>query len=221
MAVSASFKPALSFPFLTRFYDPLAERFFGGLPLRETLIQALELKRGMQVLDLGCGPGRLALQVKERAPGIYMTGLDVDPQILEVARRNAQKRGVTIQWRSQDLTSLNLRRRYDRICSSMVFHHLTSEGKNQALASIRKLLASGGRFVLADFCQTENLVERLRFLAVQLFDGCKTTAPHCSGWLEKNLPRYFSKVQKIARIPTFLGPIGVFQVSAPKDRSCP
>ncbi|WP_128382340.1 class I SAM-dependent methyltransferase [Streptomyces cavernae] len=59
------------------------------------------LKPGARVLDAGCGTGRIAIRLAEL--GHYCTGVDVDPSMLAVARRNAP----TQEWLHGDLARLD------------------------------------------------------------------------------------------------------------------
>jgi SAM-dependent methyltransferase len=51
---------------------------------------------GARVLDLCCGPGRVAMEFA--ALGRRVTGLDLDPALLRAARESAEDRGLDIEW---------------------------------------------------------------------------------------------------------------------------
>lgn len=51
------------------------------------LVEALDLRPGQRVLDVGCGPGRHAHALGRR--GIRVHGVDVSDRFVEIARRNA------------------------------------------------------------------------------------------------------------------------------------
>jgi len=55
----------------------------------------LELRPGMKALDVGCGPGRVTIALARGiAPDGEVTALDIQPGMIERARKNAQKAGV-------------------------------------------------------------------------------------------------------------------------------
>src|SRR3954466_6008734 len=59
---------------------------------------APHLRPGLDVLDVGCGPGTSSVDLAERvAPG-RVTGLDVSADPLEEARALAQARGVAVSF---------------------------------------------------------------------------------------------------------------------------
>lgn len=55
------------------------------------------------VLDLCTGSGCLAISLAKAFPKTQVTGLDNSPAALTVAHRNAQRFGVRIRWRGQDI----------------------------------------------------------------------------------------------------------------------
>jgi ubiquinone/menaquinone biosynthesis C-methylase UbiE len=63
-------------------------------PLGLRAIEALSPRIGETVLDVGCGAGQSVLQLADRVgPGGKVTGVDIAPPLLEIARRRAAGRG--------------------------------------------------------------------------------------------------------------------------------
>jgi putative methylase len=52
---------------------------------------------GQRVLDLGCGPGILAIGAALLGASM-VTGIDTDASVLEIARENARRSGVVVTW---------------------------------------------------------------------------------------------------------------------------
>jgi len=67
-------------------------------PIRDSLIDRLELAPGMRVLDPGAGTGEFLASVAEREPSASLTGWDADAGILRHAARNVP--GATLEHRS-------------------------------------------------------------------------------------------------------------------------
>lgn len=67
----------------------------------EAAFCAAVLKPAARILDAGCGTGRIAIRLAEL--GHYCTGVDVDPSMLAVARRDAP----TQEWLLGDLARLD------------------------------------------------------------------------------------------------------------------
>ena len=59
------------------------------------LAASVEPKAGHRVLDLGCGAGAIALCLLARCPQVHVTGLEQNPDLVDLARRNASENGMT------------------------------------------------------------------------------------------------------------------------------
>jgi trans-aconitate 2-methyltransferase len=53
----------------------------------DDLFQLVQIRPGLEVIDLGCGTGELTLQLAERLPGSQVLGIDSSPEMLERAAR--------------------------------------------------------------------------------------------------------------------------------------
>ena len=60
---------------------------YGTVQEVDFLISALGLKEGDMLLDVGCGPGRHALEFASR--GIQVTGLDISEEFIEIANKKS------------------------------------------------------------------------------------------------------------------------------------
>jgi SAM-dependent methyltransferase len=102
-------------------------------------VQALE---PASVLDAGCGTGRVAVELARR--GIEVVGADIDPSMLDVARRRAPG----IRWAQSDLALLDLGRTFDVVVMAGNVPLFTSPGTQAALvAGCARHVAPGGVLV--------------------------------------------------------------------------
>src|SRR5690554_559034 len=156
-----SYVPAAGVDWLLPLYDPLC-RLLGAHRYRERLLDAADLRPGVRVLDLGCGTGALSLQAKARAPGIQLTGLDPDPKALARARAKAARAGVDVRFEQGFGDALPFRdASFDRVVSSLVFHHLTAQAKRDALREVARVLAPGGTLHVLDFGPPRGALDRI------------------------------------------------------------
>lgn len=121
--------------------------------LREEVVERAALQPGMRVLDVGCGPGTLALRLKTAvgAEG-QVSGIDASPEMIQVAKGKVRKRDVEIDLRVAVAEALPYDdASFDRVTSTLVFHHLPEDVKLASLGEIRRVLAPGGRVVVGDF----------------------------------------------------------------------
>jgi ubiquinone/menaquinone biosynthesis C-methylase UbiE len=150
-----TFLPAAGHDWFLPVYDPLT-KILGVDSARRTLLEQAALQRGHRVLDVGCGTGSLALLIKRSHPGVEVIGLDPDRRALARARRKAVRAAVPIRFDQGFADALGYPdRTFDRIVSSMMFHHLEEAGKPAALREFRRVLRPGGRLELVDFARPE------------------------------------------------------------------
>ncbi len=109
---------------------------------------ALELKPGSSVLDLCCGQGRHSVELAKR--GLQLTGLDLNPEYLELAKQTAQSKNVTIETIAADMRKIPFENKFDAIVNMYSsFGYLESEGEDfKVLESAVKALRAGGRLLL-------------------------------------------------------------------------
>lgn len=91
------------------------------------------------VLDAGCGTGRIAIELARR--GIDVVGVDIDANMLDTARKNAPH----LDWRLDDLVTLDLKRPFDLIVMAgnvMIFLAPGTEGA--VLTNMVRHLSPGG-----------------------------------------------------------------------------
>src|SRR5512139_1953622 len=93
---SKKYIPALSFRWLTPLYDPVLKWVMREDKFKQILTARANIRPGMKVLDVGCGTGTLTILLMESYPNTSITGIDGDPDVLEIAREKS--RGLNIQW---------------------------------------------------------------------------------------------------------------------------
>lgn len=202
--------PALRLGILTRVYDPLMERWTAAGQIRQAVIDALDLRPGLRLLELGCGPGRLAIAIKQQHPHMAIDALDADPEILAIARRNTAGAGVDVRFHQADVTRLPDLGTFDRIYTTLVFHHLLLADKEMALAEARRVLRPGGRFVIADFNRPRGLPQLALSYLIWPLDGRANTDPHRDGRYEQALRQAFPRVRSAGIWRTIFGTLELF-----------
>ena len=151
MASNRPFLPAAGRDIFLPLYDPLT-RLFGFDAIREALLAQANVQPSHRVLDVGCGTGTLAVLVKQRHPQADVSGLDPDPKALARGRRKAARAGVTVQFDQGFADALPCGDAiFDRIFSSLMFHHLPRDVKSGMLREVHRVLAPGGELHLMDF----------------------------------------------------------------------
>jgi ubiquinone/menaquinone biosynthesis C-methylase UbiE len=215
-----SYVPALGFRWLTRFYDAimalLKEEAF-----KKRLVEQVDLKPGHRVLDVGCGTAILPIRLKRACPEATVIGLDGDPEVLAIARKKVAAAGVDVElYEGMAFAPPFEPRSFDRVVSSLVFHHLTTEDKRRTFAKARELLRPGGELHLADWGQAQNLLMRLTFLGVQFLDGFRTTTDNVRGRLIPLMQEAgFTSVAETHSAMTPLGTLSLYRAAVPTHPS--
>ena len=142
--------PALSFKWLTPLYDPLLKWVMREESFKRRLIQQANIQPKMKVLDLGCGTGTLTVMLKQAHPTAEVTGMDGDPQVLDIARDKSHD--TSIQWDEGLASSLPYPDSvFDRVVTSLVIHHLVTDDKRRAFREIYRVLKPNGELHILDF----------------------------------------------------------------------
>lgn len=152
--------------------DPAVLTWFYGLigqvPLVRTAhrrIVAGALAQGVTVgdgLDLGTGPGYIAVQMAQQRPALRMVGLDLAAHMLEKAVRLAARAGLDGRglWPQADGHDLPFADgTFDLVVSSLALHHW--HDPLRILDEIARVLKPEGRYYIADVCREVNLFQRL------------------------------------------------------------
>lgn len=95
-----------------------------------------------EVLDAGCGTGRVAIELDRR--GVVVVGVDGDPEMLDRARRRAPK----LIWIEADLADLDLGRPFDVVVmAGNILPFVDPPSRPDVVAACSRHLRSGGHLV--------------------------------------------------------------------------
>jgi ubiquinone/menaquinone biosynthesis C-methylase UbiE len=120
--------------------------------IREQLVECAAAAPGERVLDVGCGTGRLAIDLAARVGPAGVHGIDPSPEMIEVAKRNAVNAAARVDLQVAVIEALPFPdASFDLVTSSLMLHHLPGDLKRKGLAEVRRVLGRGGRFVAVDF----------------------------------------------------------------------
>lgn len=157
----------------------------GKFVLWDQLLAGVELPAGSAVLDLGCGHGMVSIMTALRFPETTVTGIDLWRSIDQsgntaaAAERNAALNGVgeRIRFDTGDMTELPYPAgAFHLVTASLAIHNIPSrDGRRQAIAEAARVLAPGGRILVADIRSAHDSAADLRAAGLTV-----TTTP--LGW---------------------------------------
>lgn len=208
MTEDKNYIPALKYDWLTKVYDPVLQLTMPERKFKTALINQMKISPNDRVLDFGCGSLTLSIMAAQVHPHAEFFGVDIDEKILTMAKEKLSQLGLAIQVRQYDGGKLPYPDNYfDRVMSSLVFHHLTLRQKYFALEEIRRVLKPSGEFHIADFGKPTNIFQRLGFYSVQLLDGFETTDDSVKDLLPQAIKETFSRIEETGHFNTLVGTV--------------
>lgn len=135
------------------FAEPWAHVQAGGYPAERTaaecdVIEAtLKLKPGARVLDIPCGIGRHSIELARR--GFRMTGAELKPEYITLARASADATGVDVRFLINDMREFVSSDRFDAaFCYFGSFGYFSEADNLRFVRAVSAALEPGGRFLI-------------------------------------------------------------------------
>jgi len=124
------------------------------------------IQPGAVMLDIGCGTGLLTLRAARR--GARVTGIDINPEMLEIARQKVRQAGLEteVNFREMGVAELEkeLDEQYDAVLCGLCLSEFSEDELRFTFKQIHRLLKTDGKLLIADEVLPSRFL--LRFLSL-------------------------------------------------------
>jgi SAM-dependent methyltransferase len=124
-------------------------------PRIKEILDALPLKKGIRVLEIGCGPGVAAREVSRRIGNGYILAIDRSSKAIEQAVKNSSPeiKAGTLRYRQSTIEDFELEKDEPPFDLAFAIRVGALDGRHpesekQALASLKKALKPNGRLFI-------------------------------------------------------------------------
>lgn len=109
-------------------------------------------KKGLRVLDLGCGDCYAARSIFKGVNDVQYYGIDLSNEVLGIARSNFEASNWNIELLNGDLTEMirQLHGPFDFVIAGYALHYLENRQKSAILDNIRLVLSPRGTLMIYD-----------------------------------------------------------------------
>ncbi|MDK2909118.1 MAG: hypothetical protein PWR20_685 [Bacteroidales bacterium] len=143
-------------PFLARNYDVLLKAASLGRyrNFLKQAVDAMELKLGMHILDMGCGSGyNASLMLPYIGDHGSLTGLDISPEMEKQFRKRFQNNSNVSFLNQRIDIPFDIGQTFDVVFMSFVLHGFPHQVRDVILENMNRHLKPGGTFMLLDFAE--------------------------------------------------------------------
>ena len=128
------------------------------------------IQSGQRVLDIGCGTGALTLRAAQR--NAMVKGIDVNPEMLEIALTRARDAGLTDNIELVEMGVAELESEasgsFDVVMSGLCFSELSADELRFAMNEAARILKSRGIVLIADEVRPEKILKRILYFLVRV-----------------------------------------------------
>lgn len=136
----------------------------------EFVIETMNLAPGANVLDVGCGYGRHAMELAAR--GFHVVGLDLSTPLLVRGGEEAHRRGLTINFVRGDMRELDFENQFEAAyCLFSTFGYFDDETNKKTLQNIGRALKPQGK-MLIEILNRDYVIQDLPTRVWWEGDGC-------------------------------------------------
>ncbi|MEB3225072.1 MAG: class I SAM-dependent methyltransferase [Synechococcus sp.] len=157
----------------------------GDARLRDSYHQILRSQLNFApktIVDIGCSVGMSTEALQQIFPEAQLTGVDLSPYFLAVAKYRTEQQGKTVTWHHAPGEDTQLpAHSFDLVSCSLIFHELPQTAAIAIFQEAKRLLKPGGYFAMMDMNPQAEVYKKMPPYILTLL---KSTEPY--------LDQYFS-----------------------------
>ena len=138
------------------FYDALVGPFL--MPARKGVVRGAEAQKCRRILEVACGTGEQAIMLAKA--GIEVTGIDLSPAMLGVARGKSPPSVAYFLANAEDLPFGS--GSFDCATISLALHEMAHETRMRTMGEMLRVLTADGKLIVFDYAAPENWRIRIR-----------------------------------------------------------
>ncbi len=147
----------------TQYKEDSEPQYQIAMKIIENSVKPLLLSKEMNVLDVGCGTGRVTEQLAKYAAQIK--GIDAKKNMIDYANEHKEVFNNLV-FEVIDVTQLKEKETYDLIFSSLCIHWIEEDQKQQALCAIAQSMKPDGQFIGSVSIKNDNNAMMISFMEV-------------------------------------------------------
>jgi ubiquinone/menaquinone biosynthesis C-methylase UbiE len=135
---------------------------------RRLAAQTAKAIQAGEVLEVGPGPGFIAIEIARLLPDVHVTGLDLSETMIEIATGNAQEHSVSerVEFREGDAAKMPFEAEsFDFVVSSGSLHHWKEPSR--IFREVHRVLKPGCRALISDL-RSDAPAEEVQAFAEQI-----------------------------------------------------
>ena len=108
-----------------------------------------------KTIDLGCGAGNYAIYLA--SVGFDVTGVDIAPTAIELAKENAKRQGIKCTFVVADVLGNleEVRETFDFAYDWQLLHHMFPEQRKKYVENVHRILAPRGKYLSVCFSEKD------------------------------------------------------------------
>lgn len=137
------------------------------------------------ILDLGCSVGMSTFALQEVYPNAAITGLDLSPYFLAVAKYSSKERNTNINWVHSTAEATTLpANSFDLVTSFLMFHELPQSATQQIFQEAQRVLQPGGYLTIMDMNPKSEIYAKMPPYILTLL---KSTEPYLDDYFSLDI----------------------------------